>query len=101
MKVEIALEKMIYTFLGVLIIAVIIGTCIGGICVLCVGKCCNRNQKKRLEAVQEKQNFHFRTDSSAIGGTQEGIPNTYNSTIPIGTSPATIETDESMPQTRP
>ena len=43
MEVEMALEKMIYTFLGVLIIAVIMGTAVGGVCVLCVGKCFNRD----------------------------------------------------------
>ena len=40
---------MIYKFLGVLFVAVIIGTAIGGICILCIGKCCQRGQKKRLD----------------------------------------------------
>ena len=67
MEVEMALEKMIYTFMGVLVIAVIAGTAIGGICVLCIGKCCNRSQKKKLEVAQRRQSFQFRADSEAIG----------------------------------
>lgn len=73
MEVEMALEKMIYTFLGVLIVAVVVGTAIGGMCVLCIGKCCNRSQKRRLEATRRRSEFHFRADSAAIGATQEGV----------------------------
>ena len=43
-----ALETMIYKFLAVLVIAIIIGTAIGGMCILCIGKCCQRGQKRRL-----------------------------------------------------
>ena len=67
MEVEMALEKMIYTFMGVLVIAVIAGTAIGGICVLCIGKCCNRSQKKKLEVAKRRQEFQFRADSEAVG----------------------------------
>ena len=67
MKVEIALEKMIYTFLGVLIVAVVIGTAVGGVCVLVCSKCCNKSQKKN--AAKLRTEFQFRTNSSAIGGT--------------------------------
>ena len=47
--VQYALDQMIYKFLGVLFVAIIIGTAIGAICIMCVMKCCNSGQKKRLE----------------------------------------------------
>ena len=50
-KLEIAVEKMIYTFLGVLFVAVLAGTAIGALCIMCVMKCCRSSQKKRLADV--------------------------------------------------
>ena len=42
--VEIAAEKMIYTFLGVLVGAILVGVLIGCICIFTVLKCHKRNQ---------------------------------------------------------
>ena len=39
--VQYALDQMIYKFLGVLFVAIIIGTAIGALCIMCVMKCCN------------------------------------------------------------
>ena len=67
-----ALEQMIYKFLGVLVVAVIIGTAIGGICILCIGKCCQRGQKRRLDEAKKREMFAFKSSSTALGMTQEG-----------------------------
>ena len=67
-----ALEQMIYKFLGVLFVAVIIGTAIGGICILCIGKCCQRGQKRRLDEARKREMFAFKSSSTALGMTQAG-----------------------------
>lgn len=38
-------DKMIYTFIGVLIAAVVIGTAIGAACIFGIMKCCKNDQK--------------------------------------------------------
>ena len=58
-----ALEQMIYKFLGVLFVAVVIGTAIGGICILCIGKCCKRSQSKRLDEAKRREMFAFKANS--------------------------------------
>ena len=67
-----ALEQMIYKFLGVLFVAVIIGTAIGGICILCIGKCCQRGQRRRLDEARKREMFAFKSSSTALGMTQAG-----------------------------
>jgi multisubunit Na+/H+ antiporter MnhC subunit len=52
-KVDVAVESMIYTFLGVLIAAVVIGVAIGGLCLLCCMRCYQRGQKRRLSEAQK------------------------------------------------
>lgn len=46
--VEIEAEKMIYTFLGVMFGAILVGALIGSICIFTCLKCYKRNQSKRL-----------------------------------------------------
>ena len=72
-----ALETMIYKFLAVLVIAIIIGTAIGGICILCIGKCCQRGQRRRLLELQKASSemYQFRrsgSDSPNTSRTREG-----------------------------
>lgn len=62
-EVQYALDQMIYQFLGVLFVAIIIGTAIGAICIMCVMKCCSGGQKKRLEEAN-RRGMHFRADST-------------------------------------
>lgn len=67
-KVDVAVESMIYTFLGVLIVAVVIGVAIGGLCLLCCMRGYQRNQKRRL--TESKLSFKAPTlDSVALGNT--------------------------------
>lgn len=53
-KVGIAVESMIYTFLGIFTLAVVIGVAIGGLCLLCCMRCYQRGQKNRLNKAQKE-----------------------------------------------
>lgn len=53
-KVDVALESMIYTFLGIFTLAVVIGVAIGGLCLLCCMRCYQRGQKQRLNKAQKE-----------------------------------------------
>lgn len=73
-----AAEKMIYTFLGVLFVAVLVGTAIGAMCIMCVMKCCNSSQKKRLADAQKNGEYQFRegnTDTMGESSRQNNFRN--------------------------
>lgn len=53
-KVDVALESMIYTFLGIFTLAVVIGVAIGGLCLLCCMRCYQRGQKNRLDKARQE-----------------------------------------------
>ena len=55
---------MIYTFMGVLIVALIIGLAIGGICFMSISKCCKARAEKRLRDAKQNKGLEFRTNAA-------------------------------------
>ena len=60
-KVEITADKMISSFLGVLIAALLAGFLIGGVCIFACLKCYRRNQTKRL--TETNNGFEFKSQT--------------------------------------
>jgi len=63
-EIEAAVEKTIYQFLGVLVIAVAIGTAFGVCCIMCISKSCARSQTKRLSQAKSNNKLQFVSDTT-------------------------------------
>jgi len=70
-KLEDALENAIYKFIGILVVAVVIGAVIGICCVVLVRRCLNRDQKKRLQIVKSRSDMQF-VEESTVGASVSG-----------------------------
>ena len=70
-KLEDALENAIYKFIGILVVAVVIGAVIGICCVVFVRRCLNRDQKKRLQIVKSRSDMQF-VEESTVGASVSG-----------------------------
>ena len=92
--VEIEAEKMIYTFLGVMFGAILVGALIGSICIFTCLKCYRRNQSKRLSKAQQSNHLVFQTDAGQTeqdgASTQAKAPAPATATeAPMGMVPET------------
>jgi len=70
-KIEEALEGAIYKFIGILIIAVVVGAFVGICGVVLIGKCWKRNQNKRLQLVKSRSDMQF-VEQSTVGNSVSG-----------------------------
>ena len=73
-SVEVTADKMIYGFLGVLIVALLAGFLIGGVCIFACLKCYRRNQTKRLTEANNR--FEFKSQAPVGPTTEPAKPTT-------------------------